>query len=72
VINEHTSQDLSFLKRIDINRNAKYDIAKRAEFLINDGDTLMVDSSTTCLALLQYLKTKKRFNDYYKFYTNSQ
>lgn len=59
VINEHTSQDLSFLKRIDINRNAKYDIAKRAEFLINDGDTLMVDSSTTCLALLQYLKTKK-------------
>ena len=59
VINDHTSQDISFLKRIDINHAGKIYIAKKAENLINDGDTLMVDSSTTCLALFRYLKSKK-------------
>ena len=59
VINDHTSQDISFLKRIDINNSNKVYIAKKAEHLINDGDTLMVDASTTCLALLRYLKDKK-------------
>ena len=59
VLNDHTSQDISFLKRIDINDANKKYIAKKAESLINDGDTMMVDSSTTCLALLRLLKDKK-------------
>ena len=59
VLNDHTGQDISFLKRIDINDVNKKYIAKKAESLINDGDTLMVDSSTTCLALMRLLKDKK-------------
>ncbi len=60
VINDHTSQDISFLKRIDINIASKRHIAKKAEFLVNDGDTLMIDASTTCLALLRHLRNKKK------------
>ena len=59
VLNEHTSEDLSFLKRNSINNTDKQAIAKKAEFLVNDNDTLMVDSSTTCLTLLHQLKSKK-------------
>ncbi len=59
VLNDHTSQDISFFKRIDINEAGKKYIARKAEPLINDGDTLMVDSSTTCLALLRLLKNNK-------------
>ena len=59
IINDHTSQDISFLKRIDINSTNKKYIAKKAEILVNDGDTLMVDASTTCLSLLRHLRDKK-------------
>lgn len=59
VINDHTSQDIFFLKRIDINNANKKYIARKAEYLINEGDTVMIDASTTCLALLRYLKGKK-------------
>ncbi|SDE32466.1 putative HTH-type transcriptional regulator YdjF [Sporomusa acidovorans DSM 3132] len=58
VLNEHTSEDISFIKRTSINNADKEFIAQKAEYLINDGDTLMVDASTTCLALLQRLKTR--------------
>ncbi len=59
VLNEHTSEDLSFVKRTTINSADKEAIAQKAASLIQDGDTIMVDSSTTCLALLQHLKQKK-------------
>ena len=59
VLNEHTSEDLSFIKRTAINSEDKERIAEKAASLISDGDTIMVDSSTTCLALLQHLKQKK-------------
>jgi DeoR/GlpR family transcriptional regulator of sugar metabolism len=59
VLNEHTSEDLSFIKRTTINSDDKERIAEKASDLISDGDTIMVDSSTTCLALLQHLKQKK-------------
>lgn len=59
VINDHTSQDISFLKRIDINSASKKHIAKKADYLVNDGDTLMVDASTTCLSMLRHLRNKK-------------
>ena len=59
VLNEHTSEDLSFVKRTTINSEDKEIIAEKAAALIGDGDTIMVDSSTTCLTLLQHLKQKK-------------
>lgn len=55
-----TSEDLSFSKRSSINNESKLAIAAKAEELINDGDTVMVDSSTTCRALLLRLKGKKK------------
>ena len=60
VLNEQkASEDLSFLKRSTINSEDKEYIARKARELISDGDTIMVDSSTTCLALLQQLKEHK-------------
>ncbi|MBQ1809227.1 MAG: DeoR/GlpR transcriptional regulator, partial [Selenomonas sp.] len=57
VINESkASEDLSFLKRSTINSESKKYIAQQAYPLISDGDTIMVDSSTTCLALLHQLQ----------------
>jgi DeoR/GlpR family transcriptional regulator of sugar metabolism len=58
VLKEHTSEDISFIKRTSINNTDKELIAQKAEYLINDGDTLMVDASTTCLSLLYHLKAK--------------
>ena len=60
VLNEQkASEDLSFLKRSTIHSEAKEYIALKARELISDGDTIMVDSSTTCLSLLQQLKDHK-------------
>lgn len=57
VLNEQkASEDLSFLKRSTINSESKEYIAQKAQNLISDGDTIMVDSSTTCLALLHHLQ----------------
>lgn len=57
VINESkASEDLSFIKRSTINSESKKYIAQQAYPLISDGDTIMVDSSTTCLALLHQLQ----------------
>lgn len=60
VLNEQkASEDLSFLKRSTINSETKEYIAQKAQDLISDGDTIMVDSSTTCLALLHHLQKHK-------------
>ena len=59
VLNEHTNEDLSFIKRTTINSGDKSVIADKAISLIEDGDTIMIDSSTTCLALMQHLKQKR-------------
>ncbi len=59
VLNEHTNNDLSFVKRRAINSADKESIAQKAAGLIHDGDSIMVDSSTTCLALLPQLRGKK-------------
>ena len=59
VLNEHTNEDLSFIKRTTINSSDKGIIAEKAIGLIEDGDTIMIDSSTTCLSLMQHLKQKR-------------
>ncbi len=55
ILEERTNEDLSFVKRSSINSNLKEIIGKQAAALIQDGDTIMMDSSTTCLALLRSL-----------------
>ena len=59
VITESTSEDLSYKRRSAINSESKLAIAEKAARLIQDGDTIMMDSSTTCQALLQRLKGQK-------------
>lgn len=59
VLSEHTNEDLSFQRRSSINSAGKEAIAQKAMGLIKDGDTIMVDSSTTCLALLHQITTRK-------------
>ncbi|WP_294155001.1 DeoR/GlpR family DNA-binding transcription regulator [uncultured Selenomonas sp.] len=59
VLNEHTNDDISFVKRSTILSENKQAIATRAARLVSDGDTIMVDASTTCLALIGELQRKK-------------
>ena len=60
IISESTSEDLPFTKRSSLNNESKQAIASKAYDLIHDGDTVMVDSSTTGQMLLQQLKGRKR------------
>ena len=59
ILTESTSEDLSYKRRSTINSESKLAIAEKAARLIQDGDTIMMDSSTTCQALLQRLKEQK-------------
>ena len=59
MLNEHTNDDISFVKRSTILSENKQAIAERAARLVSDGDTIMVDASTTCLALISELQRKK-------------
>lgn len=59
VIAESTSDELSYTRRSTINSESKLAIAEKAASLIHDGDTIMMDSSTTCQALPQRLKGQR-------------
>ena len=59
ILNERTSEDLSFVKRSMLNAASKNAIAEKAVNLISEGDTIAMDSSTTCLAFLRGLLDKK-------------
>ncbi len=59
VLNQHTNEDLPFPKRKSTNRELKQRIALKAAELINDGDTIMMDTSSTCLELMEALHDKK-------------
>nr|WP_304150999.1 DeoR/GlpR family DNA-binding transcription regulator [Mitsuokella multacida] len=59
ILTESTSEDFSYKRRSTINSESKLAIAEKAARLIQDGDTIMMDSSTTCQALLQRLKEQK-------------
>ena len=59
VLNDYISEDLSFLRRSAINSKEKDVIAQKAMDFIKDGNTIMMDSSTTGLALLNRLKIRK-------------
>lgn len=58
VLNDYISEDLSFLRRSAINSKEKELIAQKAMNFINDNSSIMMDSSTTGLALLNRLRIR--------------
>lgn len=58
MLNRHTNEDLPFLTRGALNTDIKRAIAIQALDLINDGDTLMVDPSSTSFEFLKLLGNK--------------
>lgn len=53
------NEDLSFVNRTAANFDLKQAIARKAVGLVNDGSSLMVDSSSTVLALFELLRNKR-------------
>jgi len=58
MLNRHTNEDLPFVTRNALNTDIKRGIALKALDLINDGDTLMVDPSSTAFEFLKLLGNK--------------
>lgn len=58
MLNRHTNEDLPYATRNSINTEIKREIALKAMSLINDGDTLMVDPSSTSFELVKTLNNK--------------
>lgn len=58
VLNRHTNEDLPYTTRNTINMDMKREIALKAMDLINDGDTLMVDPSSTSFEFMKTLNNK--------------
>ena len=59
VLNEGNSVELPYVVRKKSNVKAKEQIASIAAEIINDGDTLILDSSSTAVFIAQQIKTKK-------------
>jgi DeoR/GlpR family transcriptional regulator of sugar metabolism len=51
-----------FELKLERNRGLKLAVAREARKFINDGDTIIIDSGTTCLYLAQYLYDTKRLH----------
>ena len=59
VLEGRTGEDLPFVKRSSINSELKDIIGRLGASLVDDGDSIMMDSSTTGLALLGNLTVRK-------------
>lgn len=59
MLNRHINEDVPFTTRHATNIDIKRDIALKAIKLINDGETLMVDPSTTAMEFIKMLGNKK-------------
>ncbi|WP_407308868.1 DeoR/GlpR family DNA-binding transcription regulator [Desulfosporosinus sp. SB140] len=59
ITSQHTNEDLPFPLRTTMNLESKQVIAAKAATLINDGDTIAIDASTTCSELMQTLGKSK-------------
>lgn len=53
------ANDISIMARININMDKKDIIAKYASDIIQDGDTIYIDSGTTLLSMCKYLINKR-------------
>lgn len=60
VINENTGLDMPFNVRKKRNMRGKQMIAERVSRLVQDGEHIIVDPSTTAVAIVKALKTRKR------------
>lgn len=58
MLNRHTNEDLPYSTRNSINVDMKRDIALKALSLIRDGDTLMIDPSSTVFEFVKTLNNK--------------
>ncbi|MBY9081333.1 DeoR/GlpR transcriptional regulator [Paenibacillus sp. HN-1] len=58
MLNRHTNEDLPFTTRNELNTDIKRIIALKALDLINDGDTLMLDPSSTSFEFMKLLTNK--------------
>lgn len=56
---ERVAFEFEFLKRAEENRNAKAAIAKCASAMVEDGQSVLLDSGTTTLAIASQLQMKK-------------
>lgn len=54
------SRTNSFTKRLPINTTAKKIIASRAAMLVEDGDSILMDASTTVYYMAQFLKERRK------------
>lgn len=59
ILNSHTNEDLPFTTRNATNSEIKQQIAAKALDLIHDGDTLMMDPSSTSFELMKLLHQRK-------------
>ena len=62
VINENVNIDLPFNVRKNRNVIGKQRIAEQVEKLVHDGDSLMLDASSTAVYIAKMLKEKERKN----------
>lgn len=60
VLNKGTSEDLSINIREGRNQEGKNRIARKVAELVENGDTLMMDSSTSAMFVARHLKDKSR------------
>ena len=59
ILNKHTNEEIPFQARTSINQELKQQIALKAAPLINNGNTLMIDASSTCLELIKAITNKQ-------------
>ncbi|MCO7124342.1 DeoR/GlpR family DNA-binding transcription regulator [Sporolactobacillus shoreicorticis] len=59
-LNTHTNEEVSYKERNTLNQKEKHYIARRVSHLIKDGDSLVVDSSSTGLAVVHELYKQKK------------
>ncbi|CAM3088905.1 DeoR/GlpR family DNA-binding transcription regulator [Sporolactobacillus spathodeae] len=59
-LNSHTNEEISYKTRNTLNQNEKQYIAQRVSHLVKDGDSLVVDSSSTGLAVIHELYKQKK------------
>ena len=60
VLNKHITMDMPLKIREQTNRKEKQAIARKVASLVEEGDCMMLDSSSTSLMIAQELKKKKK------------
>jgi DeoR/GlpR family transcriptional regulator of sugar metabolism len=59
IVSEAHGQDLPFNVRKRVNANLKEAIAQKIAELISDGDSIIMDASTTAICVTKYIKSKE-------------